>query len=104
MLEETGYFVASLGQYSVLSEMSAVTQVYMFKYDSTHGQYKGTVSHDGKKLIVDGHAIAVHQWYVIGSPCLVYHQWEYAADRRAEFTYKHSFPNMSLIFLQVMDV
>jgi len=64
MLEETGYFVASLGQYSVLSEMSVVTQVYMFKYDSTHGQYKGTVSHDGKKLIVDGHAIAVHQWYV----------------------------------------
>jgi len=39
-------------------------QVYMFKYDSTHGRYKGTVSHDGKKLIVDGHAIAVHQWYM----------------------------------------
>lgn len=39
-------------------------QVYMFKYDSTHGRYKGTVTHDGKKLIVDGHGIAVHQWYV----------------------------------------
>ena len=36
----------------------------MFKYDSTHGRYKGTVTHDGKKLIVDGQAIAVHQWYV----------------------------------------
>lgn len=35
--------------------------VYMFKYDSTHGRYKGTVSHDGKKLIVDGHHISVHQ-------------------------------------------
>jgi glyceraldehyde-3-phosphate dehydrogenase type I len=35
--------------------------VYMFKYDSTHGRYKGTVSHDGKKLIVDGHNISVHQ-------------------------------------------
>jgi glyceraldehyde-3-phosphate dehydrogenase type I len=35
--------------------------VYMFKYDSTHGRYKGTVSHDGKKLIVDGHQISVHQ-------------------------------------------
>lgn len=34
--------------------------VYMFKYDSTHGQYKGNVSHDGKKLIVDGHSISVH--------------------------------------------
>jgi len=57
--------VPSHGQFSVSSEMSAVTQVYMFKYDSTHGRYKGTVSHDGKKLIVDGHAIAVHQWYVL---------------------------------------
>lgn len=35
--------------------------VYMFKFDSTHGRYKGTVSHDGKKLIVDGHHISVHQ-------------------------------------------
>ena len=35
----------------------------MFKYDSTHGRYKGTVSHDGGKLVVDGHKISVHQWY-----------------------------------------
>lgn len=35
--------------------------VYMFKYDSTHGRYKGTVTHDGSKLIVDGHPVAVHQ-------------------------------------------
>jgi len=34
--------------------------VYMFKYDSTHGRYKGTVSQDGKKLIVDGRQITVH--------------------------------------------
>jgi glyceraldehyde-3-phosphate dehydrogenase type I len=34
--------------------------VYMFRYDSTHGRYKGTVSTDGTKLIVDGHPIAVH--------------------------------------------
>lgn len=34
--------------------------VYMFKYDSTHGQYKGEVKHDGHKLIVDGHAISVY--------------------------------------------
>jgi glyceraldehyde 3-phosphate dehydrogenase len=33
--------------------------VYMFKYDSVHGQYKGTVEHAGGKLIIDGRAIAV---------------------------------------------
>merc|ERR1712117_934013 len=33
--------------------------VYMFKYDSTHGQYKGAVSAEGGKLVVDGHAITV---------------------------------------------
>ena len=33
--------------------------VYMFKYDSTHGQHKGDVSHDGTHLVVDGHKIAV---------------------------------------------
>jgi len=33
--------------------------VYMFKYDSTHGRYKGTVSAADGKLIVDGKGIAV---------------------------------------------
>ncbi|KAK3826083.1 MAG: hypothetical protein J3Q66DRAFT_329374 [Benniella sp.] len=33
--------------------------VYMFKYDSTHGRYKGEVSHDDNHLIVDGHKIRV---------------------------------------------
>jgi len=35
--------------------------VYLFKYDSTHGQFKGDV-HAGKdgKLVIDGHSIAVH--------------------------------------------
>lgn len=31
----------------------------MFKYDSTHGQYKGTVSLAGGKLVIDGQEIAV---------------------------------------------
>uniref|UniRef100_A0AAR2KMG8 Glyceraldehyde-3-phosphate dehydrogenase n=1 Tax=Pygocentrus nattereri TaxID=42514 RepID=A0AAR2KMG8_PYGNA len=33
--------------------------VYMFKYDSTHGKYKGEVKAEGGKLIIDGHAIKV---------------------------------------------
>merc|ERR1711862_741397 len=33
--------------------------VYMFKYDSTHGQYKGEVSAADGKLVVDGQAITV---------------------------------------------
>lgn len=35
--------------------------VYMFKYDSTHGRYKGEVKADGGKLVVDGKSIAVFQ-------------------------------------------
>merc|ERR1712128_190243 len=33
--------------------------VYMFKYDSTHGQYKGSVSISGDKLVIDGQEISV---------------------------------------------
>ncbi len=33
------------------------TLATLFKYDSTHGRYDGTVSHDDKSLIVDGKAI-----------------------------------------------
>jgi len=33
---------------------------YMFKYDTVHGVYKGTVSHDEHHLIVDGHKIHVY--------------------------------------------
>jgi glyceraldehyde-3-phosphate dehydrogenase type I len=34
--------------------------VYMFRYDSTHGRFKGEVSTDGKKLIVNGKGISVY--------------------------------------------
>lgn len=33
--------------------------VYMFKYDSTHGRFKGEVSVDGEFLVIDGKKIAV---------------------------------------------
>lgn len=33
--------------------------VYMFKYDSTHGRFRGEVKHDNGVLVVDGHQIKV---------------------------------------------
>jgi len=33
--------------------------VYMFKYDSTHGRFKGEVSQKGDKLVVNGQEISV---------------------------------------------
>merc|ERR1711942_574902 len=33
--------------------------VYMFKYDSTHGPFKGEVAADGNDLVVNGHKIKV---------------------------------------------
>ncbi|KAJ8916822.1 hypothetical protein NQ315_005829 [Exocentrus adspersus] len=35
--------------------------VYLFKFDSTHGRFKGCVSADGKNLVVNGKKIAVFQ-------------------------------------------
>ncbi|KAI0223891.1 hypothetical protein L0F63_001789, partial [Massospora cicadina] len=34
--------------------------VYMIKYDSTHGRFKGEVSHDGTHLIINGKRIVVY--------------------------------------------
>lgn len=34
--------------------------VYMFRYDSTHGQFKGTLKAEDKKLVVNGKAISVY--------------------------------------------
>ncbi|KAH9177908.1 glyceraldehyde 3-phosphate dehydrogenase [Lactarius sanguifluus] len=35
--------------------------VYMFKYDSVHGRFKGTVEIKDGKLVIDGHPITVFQ-------------------------------------------
>ncbi|KAJ3183523.1 Glyceraldehyde-3-phosphate dehydrogenase 2 [Geranomyces variabilis] len=34
--------------------------VYLLKYDSTHGRFKGTAEHKDGKLVVNGRSIAVH--------------------------------------------
>jgi len=34
--------------------------IYLFKYDSTHGRFKGEVGHKDGKLVINGHAIAVY--------------------------------------------
>jgi len=41
---------------------------YQFKYDSTHGHYKGEVKHTADSLIVDGHSMAV---YAIKDPAQI---------------------------------
>uniref|UniRef100_A0A8C8XXK0 Glyceraldehyde-3-phosphate dehydrogenase n=1 Tax=Panthera leo TaxID=9689 RepID=A0A8C8XXK0_PANLE len=53
--------------------------VYMFKYDSTHGQYKGNVEFRNGQLVVDNQEINVFQckqprdipWKSVGSPFVV---------------------------------
>ncbi|ELR47227.1 glyceraldehyde-3-phosphate dehydrogenase, testis-specific [Bos indicus] len=53
--------------------------VYMFKYDSTHGRYKGNVEHKNGQLVVDNNEISVFQckqpkeipWKSVGSPFVV---------------------------------
>mmetsp|Transcript_28900 Transcript_28900/g.80816 ORF Transcript_28900/g.80816 Transcript_28900/m.80816 type:complete len:337 (-) Transcript_28900:76-1086(-) len=39
--------------------MTVEYMVYMFKYDSTHGPWPGTVEERDGKLVIDGHAITV---------------------------------------------
>ena len=33
--------------------------VYMFKYDTVHGRFKGSVGIENGKLVIDGHAVTV---------------------------------------------
>jgi len=44
--------------------LNGAVQVYMFKYDSTHGRYPGAVMQKEGKLIIDGKAIHVFNEYV----------------------------------------
>lgn len=61
---------------------------YMFKYDSTHGRYPGTVEASGGKLVVDGNVIQIFgcrdpaeiQWSAAGA--------EYVVESTGVFTLK----------------
>lgn len=37
----------------------------MFKYDSTHGRFKGEVKIEGNQLVIDGQKITVFQEWVL---------------------------------------
>jgi len=40
--------------------MDVAYMVYMFKYDSTHGRFPGTVEEKNGKLVINGHEVAVY--------------------------------------------
>jgi len=43
---------------AAINDLGSISaSAHLFKYDSLHGQYKGTVEEDGKNLIIDGHSI-----------------------------------------------
>lgn len=53
-----------VGNYMPFELTFCPLQVYLFKYDSTHGQFQGTVEAKDGKLIVNGSTIEVFSWYV----------------------------------------
>lgn len=43
---------------AAINDLGSISaSAHLFKYDSLHGPYKGTVEEDGKNLIIDGHSI-----------------------------------------------
>ena len=52
--------------------------VYLFKNDSTHGQYKGQVGMEDGKLVIDGHSIAV---FSEKDPCNIPHYNKFQASQ-----------------------
>jgi len=53
----------------ILTDCRLFVQVYMFKYDSTHGRYPGSVTAKDGKLVIDGKAISVFNEYVNSFTC-----------------------------------
>ena len=61
--------------------------VYMFKYDSTHGQFKGSVEAKDGKLVINGNAITIFGERLVGK-------------RRKN--YRTSY-NMEVVYLNIFD-
>uniref|UniRef100_A0A060T9D2 Glyceraldehyde-3-phosphate dehydrogenase n=1 Tax=Blastobotrys adeninivorans TaxID=409370 RepID=A0A060T9D2_BLAAD len=65
---------------------------YMFKYDSTHGRFKGEVSHNGDNLVVNGKNIKVFnekdpaaiQWGSVGADYVVESTGVFTEQAKAE--------------------
>ena len=53
------FFVPHMILIPVMHDVVFLLQVYMFKYDSTHGIYPGEVKAEGGKLVVAGKSIEV---------------------------------------------
>lgn len=70
--------------------------VYMFKYDSTHGHFKGTVSHADGKLIINGKSITVSmhrnpeeiQWAAAGAEMVVESSGVFTTNEKASLHMK----------------
>eukprot|EP00091_Calanus_sinicus_P020859 TRINITY_DN593_c0_g1_i1.p2 TRINITY_DN593_c0_g1~~TRINITY_DN593_c0_g1_i1.p2 ORF type:complete len:134 (-),score=46.67 TRINITY_DN593_c0_g1_i1:31-432(-) len=70
--------------------------VYMFKYDSTHGQFKGEVKEDGKFLYVNGNKITVFNerdpaninWAGAGAEYVVRIYWVFTTTATASAQYQ----------------
>lgn len=59
MSVHTGHRLVLTIRVSALFACLAGSQAYLFKYDSTHGMYKGSVETKDGKLWIDGKPIAV---------------------------------------------
>ena len=73
------YFVAMM-------LLFCVNQVYMFKYDSTHGRFKGDVTAENDKLVINGKQISV---YAFKDPSTIPwgdHGAEYVVESTGVFT------------------
>jgi len=66
--------------------MDVAYMVYLFKFDSTHGRYKGSVEEKEGKLVIDGHEISV---YAKRDPAEIpwgTHQADYIVESTGVFT------------------
>lgn len=68
----------------------------MFKYDSTHGSFKGTVTKKGPKFVVNGHEMAVFNqkdpasipWGSVGADIIVESSGVFTEKAKAELHLK----------------